>query len=330
MTPRRMRVRTHRATAVPLVAAAVLAVVAPQTTLGQSANRSANRNADRSANQSVNRTLVLPAPDPALQAGLDRVLRQAPFRRLVEQGRLSVSLVDMSRPDRLRYAGVDDDRERYAASLPKIGILLGVFDQIERGNLAYTDELKAKLEAMIRHSDNRASSEMIRLIGFPAIVQALRDPRHELYDEGRNGGIWVGRGYGGMGLWRRDPIGNQSHGATARQAARFLVMMDQGRLVSQWASAEMKQIMGDPAIRHKFVLGLDARPRSRIFRKSGTWRQWHADAALVERDGRKYVTVALLDSPTGSTGGVLAQLILKMDDLIFRGTAAAAAPPGYQ
>ena len=257
------------------------------------------------------------SPDPELQAGLQRLLTQAPYRGLMRNRRLSVALVDLTDPERPRYAGADEDRMRYAASLPKIAILLGAFDQIDKGRLDYTPELRRKMEGMIRRSDNALSSEMIRIVGFPAIAAALRDPKHKLYDPGREGGLWVGRGYGsGVGLWRRDPISNISHGATARQTARFLVMMNRGELVSPWASAEMKAIMGQPAIRHKFVRGLGAaRPNSHIYRKSGTWREYHADAALVERDGRTYVAVALLESRSAS--GILSGLIVKLDDLIF-------------
>jgi beta-lactamase class A len=184
--------------------------------------------------------------------------------------------------------------------------------------IRYTPELRDKLELMIRRSDNAISSEMIQLVGFQNIANALRDPRHQLYDAtGRGGGIWVGRGYGsGVGLWRRDPVGGVSHGATARQVARFLVMMDEGMLVSPWASAEMKSIMGNPQIKHKFVAGLASRPGSQIFRKSGTWQDWHADAALVERDGKKYVAVALVESPLG--GSIMTSLILRLDDLVVR------------
>jgi len=273
----------------------------------------------------VTETLVLPDPDPALQAGLRTILNQSPYRRLIQERRLSVALVDLSDPTIIRYAGVDDDRERYAASLPKIGILLGVFDQIDKERIVYTPELRGKLELMIRKSSNSISSEMIRLVGFPNIASALRDPRHQLYDpEGRGGGLWVGRGYGsGVGLWRRDPVGNTSHGATARQVARFLVMMDQGMLVSPWASAEMKSIMGNPQIKHKFVAGLSSRPGSRIFRKSGTWKEWHADAALVERDGKKYVAVALAESSSG--GSILSSLILRLDDLVVTGRPVVRA-----
>ena len=133
-------------------------------------------------------SLVLPEPDAELQAGLELILRQPAYRRLVQQGRLSVSLVDLSDTGTLRYAGVDDSRERYAASLPKIGILLGVFDQIDKGRLAYTPLLRQKMEGMIRRSDNALSSELIRRVGFPAIAETLLDPKHRLYDEARGGG----------------------------------------------------------------------------------------------------------------------------------------------
>lgn len=261
-------------------------------------------------------TLVLPAKDRQMQEALNNVLARPPFRRLVAQKRLSVALVDLSDPGTLRYAGIDDDRMRYAASLPKIAILLAVFDQIEKGKLTYTPDLRRKMELMIRRSTNRESTELIRLVGFQTIATTLRDPRYQLYSERRNGGLWVGRDYGGwVGTWRRDPLHSLSHGATARQVARFLVMLERGELISPWASAEMKSIMANPEINHKFVLGLKSRPKSRIFRKSGTWKDWHADAALVERDGKKYAAVALLESTAAK--GILSSLIVELNNIIF-------------
>jgi beta-lactamase class A len=64
-----------------------------------------------------------------------------------------------------------------------------------------------------------------------------------------------------------------------------------------------------------------------VYRKSGTWRNYHADAALVERDGRSYVAVALLESPTNSTQGVLSSLIVRLDDLIFGRVVSAGTEP---
>ena len=261
-------------------------------------------------------SFAFPPRDSALQHALERVLAEAPFKQHVTRGRLSVALVDLSTPGTIRFAGVDEDRMRYAASLPKIAIMLAVFEQIERGNLQYTPALRAKLEGMIRRSENRTASDLIRLVGFDAIESVLRDPHYDLYDRERNGGLWVGKGYGGIGVWRRDPLYSISHGATARQVGRFLVMLDQGLLISPTASAEMKRIMGNPEIEHKFVLGLRNRSGLKIFRKSGTYKQWHADAAIVEHGTHKYVAVGLLEATQWH--GVLSTLIGRLDDIIMQ------------
>lgn len=260
--------------------------------------------------------LVLPEIDARMQAGLNRALTTGRFRDLTRRGSLSVVLIDLSDPERPRHAAILPDSMRYAASLPKIGIMLTVFAEIEAGRLSYTPDLRNKLERMIRRSENAVSSELIRLVGFDAIERTLRDPRYALYDSAREGGIWVGRGYGaGVGTWKRDPLHHISHGATARQVARFLLLVERGELISPWASAEMKRIMGNPEILHKFVKGLLAtRPLPQIFRKSGTFKTYHADAAIVERGSRKYIAVALLES---SEGSVLSDLITILDDLVM-------------
>ncbi len=249
-----------------------------------------------------------------LQQALDKALDHKRFRPLIARERLSVALVDIGERQ-TRFAAANPDTMLYAASLPKIAVMLGVFDQIHKGRLAYTPQLKQSLIGMIRSSSNREASNLIGLIGFETIAKGLTHPERAFYDVRRNGGLWVGKGYGGLGYWRRDPLHQISHGATARQVARFLVMMDRGVLVDSWISREMKTIMSHPAIEHKFVKGLARRPGSKIYRKSGTWKQWHADAALVERNGKKYVAVALME---GKDSALLADLIVKLDDLIHK------------
>jgi beta-lactamase class A len=103
-----------------------------------------------------------------------------------------------------------------------------------------------------------------------------------------------------------------------------MVMMDRGELISPWASAEMKRISGHPEIQHKFVLGLQG-TKSRIFRKSGTYKNWHADAAIVERGEIKYVAVALVET---SQKGVLSKLIVELDGIIDHRNPGAEARVG--
>ena len=81
----------------------------------------------------------------------------------------------------------------------------------------------------------------------------------------------------------------------------------------------MKSVLGNPGIRHKFVKGPESRPGAVIYRKWGTWRQSHADGALVESDGHKLVLVGLAEDPNG--GDWLASIVAPLHDL-------ALAPPG--
>jgi len=247
-----------------------------------------------------------------LDRALDRLVEEQGLGRLVARGDLAIALVDLSREEP-RYAGVNDDRMIYAASLPKIAILLGAFEALDEGLIGDTPALQQQLTEMIRFSSNAAASEVLQRIGFETVAQAVTDPRHGLYEAGI-GGLWVGKAYGRNDYWRRDPVAQLSHGATARQAARFFVLLQKGLLVSPEASARMKTILGDPGTRHKFVRGLEARPGARIYRKSGTWRDFHADGALIERDGSTYVAVGLVRSPEGAA--ILERLIVGLDDLV--------------
>ena len=132
-------------------------------------------------------------------------------------------------------------------------------------------------------------------------------------DEG--GGVWVGKAYGGSNdRWHRDPVAETSHGAHPVALASLLTQIEQGRLIDADASRAMKEILGDPGIRHKFVRGLEARPGSSLYRKSGSWRQWHGDAAIVERGGKRYVAAVLCNDARGSK--ILERLIVALDDCV--------------
>lgn len=253
--------------------------------------------------------------DSRLQRGLEAAIDSLGARSLVRAGKMSVAVVDL-RSGLPRFAAVNGDRMMYAASLPKIAILAGAFDAIARGTLADSPRLREEMAQMIRVSDNRAATSVLRQVGFESVAATLQAPSLRLYDE-RRGGLWVGKAYGRDDYWRRDPIANLSHGATARQVARFFVLLQQGRLISPQASRQMKEILGNPGIHHKFVRGLESRPGASIYRKSGTWRDFHSDAALVERPDASYVVVGLVESPEGSR--LLERLAVRVDDLI-RGT----------
>ncbi len=266
--------------------------------------------------------MALEQIDRALQAELQAALAKLNLEPLVRRQQIGVALVDLTVPEELRYAGINDDVMFYAASLPKIAVLLTVFEKIETGEIDDSGALRQTLTDMIRVSSNSAATRAIRLVGFDSIAETLEKPEYRLYDLTGNGGLWVGKAYDPTPAVRRDPLFNYSHGATARQAARFFALLDKGLLVNQERSREMLEILGDPGIQHKFVRGLASRPEATIYRKSGSFRQHHADAALIEHDGHRYIAAALVDDPRG--GRILEKLILSLDDIIVSGSAAEA------
>ena len=169
---------------------------------------------------------------------------------------------------------------------------------------------------MIRESSNSATTEMMHRVGKEHIARVLLSPRYRLYDPKHNGGLWVGKDYAKSGLWRRDPLHNLSHGATAMQVTRFYYLLQTENLVTPEYSRKMKEILAETKLEHKFVRVLRMiNPAARLFRKSGSWRTYHSDSVLVERGGRAYIAVVLSNSPEGSRW--LGEIIAALDAIIF-------------
>ena len=240
--------------------------------------------------------------DPALQHGLETALREnEAWRALIDRGKLAVGLVDLSDPSQPRYARVNGRKMMYAASLPKIAILLAAFVSFEDGSLERSPEVMEDLNIMIRKSDNAAATRMIDRMGMQKIGSVLRDPRYRLYDKTRGGGLWVGKRFAKEGKRFPDPLTGLSHGATVLQVCRFYYLLAYGRIISPEASREMLEILSDPGLHHKFVGVLEERaPLARLFRKSGTWRIWHSDSVLVwDPVWRRYILAAMVECNEG-------------------------------
>jgi beta-lactamase class A len=124
----------------------------------------------------------------------------------------------------------------------------------------------------------------------------------------------VGKAYAKGTAFHRDPMYNISHGATAIQVARFYYLLVTHQLLNTKNSQRMKQILGDSGINHKFVKGLQAIPGVKIYRKSGSWKNFHADSALVEYKKHKYIMIGLSDSSAG--GRWLTKLARPIHELI--------------
>ena len=261
--------------------------------------------------------------DPALQRGLESVVRDLGLAGAVDSGRLSLALVDLSQRDAPRLAMLNGHAMVYAASLPKIAILLGAFVEAERGRIPLDDMHLSEITRMIRFSSNEAATRVLDWVGHDRLLSILQSPAIALYDPKRNGGLWVGKSYRQEDAYQRDPINHLSHGATAFQVARFYWLLDNDRLVGAPYAALMKQALSEPGIRHKFVKGLESRPGVEIYRKSGTWQDFHADSALVEAGSHKFVMVGLAHHRDG--GEWLVRLAAPMHDLIVSPNNVASA-----
>jgi len=250
-----------------------------------------------------------------LQQRLDASIKHLHLDKAVRQKHLSVALIDITDPRAPSMAQINGDEMMYAASLPKIAILLAAFERIAHGQLTLDNDIRQTMTKMIRHSSNKDATAMIRKVGKEYINQVLESPRYKLYDPNYNGGLWVGKEYASSAAFHRDPLHHLSHGATAMQVARFYYMLQTGNLVSPAFSHEMKTILSRPGINHKFVKGLNG-TNATIYRKSGSWRSFHADSALIEHNGRRYIAVALAHDSKG--GQWMTQLIREMDNIIFQ------------
>ncbi len=265
---------------------------------------------------------LLDSADSDLQRALTQELNNLGLAKAISRRQLAVSVVDLSEPSRPRVAGVNDQEMLYSASLPKIAILFAAFQRIEERKLRLSRGLREDLVAMIRYSSNPAATRVLDLVGRGYINRLLMSQEYRFYDAQLGGGLWVGKPYGPEPAFRRDPLNHISHGATALQVARFYYLLEMGQLVSPTASREMKKILSKPGITHKFVKGLYAHyPEAQIYRKSGTWRDYHSDSAIVEHDGKRYVIVALANNPQGSKW--LEKLVLGVDRIIPTRSVAA-------
>lgn len=238
-----------------------------------------------------------------LQDNLEKQLSTKPkWKHLIANKKMAVGVVDLSNPNQVRFASVNGNHMMYAASLPKIAILLAAMDALEKGELEETDAVKKDMKIMISKSDNGAATRMIDRVGYEKIEGVMTDPKYMLYDEDKGGGLWVGKRYGGGGDTNREPIKNLSHAASVNQVCRYFYLLSHGKLVSENRSKQMLDIMGNPALHHKFVNTLDqVAPKAKLFRKSGSWKTYHSDAILVwgNDPSRRYILVALIDDASG-------------------------------
>ena len=293
--------------------------IAPVILLGLTGCSSVRQNTMRDF---TNYTLSYETPvDAALQAQLkniDVTLRER-FGMAAEQ--TAVGVLDLNT---LRLAIVRPDKIDYAASVPKIGILLAYFQLHPEAATNLDAQTRRELGEMIKISSNEMAAKYSQQLGLKQIQQVLNS--YDFYDAARGGGLWIGKHYGKGGERYGDPLGDHSHGATVRQLLRYYLLLEQGKLVSAAASQTMRGIFASPDIAHlddKFVKGL-ARRDVQILRKSGWWENWFHDTAIVTGGGRHYIIVAMTHHSKGDD--YLTDFATAVDDVLSHAAVAKQFP----
>lgn len=235
---------------------------------------------------------------------LDEAVASLGLQKAVKDGRLAVALVRMdgSGEDPWGFDGLGllgGHRMFYAASLPKIAILYGAAVSLDQGRFELDQYLHDDLVAMIRNSCNPCATRVLALVGREWLLDLLAEGRYQFYDPAMGGGLWVGKDYAKRQAHHREPLKGLSHAATTWQAARFYWLLLNGELVSPERTELMLEALSKPAIPHKFVAGLKGRDIQEMYRKSGTWKRYHADSVVVVTENDAYILVALAQDPNG-------------------------------
>lgn len=252
--------------------------------------------------------------NPALKLGLLQILAEMDLEHAIEEQRLALALVDITNPYHPQFAGINEEVMMYAASLPKIAILLGLFKRFEDGSRKLSEKTLSRAKDMIRISSNEAATEFFNDVGPEYIRDTLI--AYNLYNPKYGGGLWVGKEYGKGEAWKREPILNLAHTATASSVAQLYYLLDRGKLLPPTLGFDMRQVLANPEIDNKFVKGFsECCPWSYLYRKSGSWRTFHSDSAIVQDGRRRYILVALTNDQDGDA--ILEALPPRIHNLIY-------------
>jgi beta-lactamase class A len=283
-----------------LMLAVVLCVAGSVSASGQTNNSFVNYTLDYDA-------LI----NPSLQVRLEKIDADLRGKYGMTTAQTAVGVLDLNT---LRLAMIHPDRGEYAASVPKVGILLAYFQMHPEAATNLNAQTRHELGLMAKVSNNEMAAKFSRELGLKQIQAVLNS--YHFYDTNHGGGIWVGKHYGQGDERYGDPIGDNSHAATVRQLLRYFLMLERGKLVSPAASKTMREIFASPDIPHddiKFVKGLEGRD-VQIIRKWGSWEDWFHDTAVVTGGGRHYILVGLTKHPKGDE--YLVDLAKAVDDLM--------------
>jgi beta-lactamase class A len=268
------------------------------------------------ASQAVEKVSASNAPQPDSVAGAEVSLYRSVQRIRQEHGLESLGISFYDAETTIQWA-YNADHYFHAASTMKLAVLLGVFRQVDRGELALdapvhvrnrftsivnqepfmldlgrdadpdvyghlgrTLTVRELAYWMITKSSNLATNLLVDVVAIQTIQQAL--------DELEIDGVKVLRGVEDQAAFEAG-LNNE---VTANGLLKLLRLIADGKAYSQKACDEMLKIMLDQQYRSGIPAGLPK--AARVAHKTGNISTVHHDAGIVYLEGRKpYVLVIL-------------------------------------
>ncbi len=253
------------------------------------------------------------AQDDALRLAMEKADGRARAALTMDEKHRAFAVLDLTQ---LRYAALRPDAVFYGASVPKICIVAGYFQQDLQRLQTLDAQTELELMQVIKRSDNELAAKYSQIVGLDFLQKMVRDDKYGLYDEDTGGGLWCGKHYGLDTPRVGDPVGDHSHAVTVRQCLRYYLLMEQGKLVNPRVSAKLRQIFRAPDLdfhNTKFVRGLNGRDLT-IIRKSGLWENWHLDTARVRHGDHVYLLAGATHHPRGQE--YLERMAADLDDFL--------------
>ena len=268
------------------------------------------------ASQAVEKVSASSAPQSDSVAGAEVSLYRSVQRIRQEHGLESLGISFYDAETTIQWA-YNADHYFHAASTMKLAVLLGVFRQVDRGELALdapvhvrnrftsivnqepfmldlgrdadpdvyghlgrTLTVRELAYWMITKSSNLATNLLVDVVGIQTIQQAL--------DELEIDGVKVLRGVEDQAAFDAG-LNNE---VTANGLLKLLRLIADGKAYSQKSCDEMLKIMLDQQYRSGIPAGLPK--AARVAHKTGNISTVHHDAGIVYLEGRKpYVLVIL-------------------------------------
>ncbi|MBU0617322.1 MAG: DUF1460 domain-containing protein, partial [Planctomycetes bacterium] len=250
--------------------------------------------------------------DPDLQSELEAIDQSVGEKLGIPPSERAFGVLDLAD---LRVAMVQPDAMFYAASVPKICIVMAYFATHPEAISDLDPDVERELQLVIKRSDNELAAKYSQLVGLDKIQEMLQSKRYRFYDE-EHGGFWCGKHYGIAEPRMGDPVHDHSHAATVRQCLRYYLLLEQGKLVNAAACAQMKQIFAAPRLEFhndRFVGGLNGRAAT-ILHKGGWWEDWHLDTARIQHGDRLYLLAGMTEHPRGNV--YLKEMAAAVDELL--------------